>query len=127
MKSLRVLAAALFHRARMERDMAEELALHMEYRTADLERAGCTHAEAARRARLEFGAVEGYKERCREVRGLAWFDELRGNLRYTVRIVPGNLGVWRAESGHPRPNSLARPQIIASGAPAGRGGLKPAG
>jgi hypothetical protein len=29
MKSLRVLAAALFHRERMERDMAEELALHM--------------------------------------------------------------------------------------------------
>ena len=92
MKSLRVLAAALFRRARMERDMAEELALHMEYRAGDLERAGCTHAEAARRARLEFGAVEGYKERCREVRGLAWFDELRGNLRYTVRSLRASPG-----------------------------------
>jgi putative ABC transport system permease protein len=92
MKSLRVLAAAMFHRTRMERDMGEELALHMEYRAADLQHAGCSHAEATRRARLEFGAVEGYKERCREARGLAWFDELRGNLRYTARSLQASPG-----------------------------------
>lgn len=92
MKSLRLLAAGMFRRSRMERDMAEELAAHMDHRTDDLVRAGCTPAEAARRARLEFGAVEGYKESCREARGLAWFDELRGNLRYTVRSLRASPG-----------------------------------
>ena len=92
MKPLRLLASALFRRARMERDMAEELALHMEYRADDLVRSGCSPAEARRRARLEFGAMEGYKERCREVRGLAWFDELRGNLRYTIRSLRASPG-----------------------------------
>ena len=85
MKLLSLLAAGLFRRARMERDMADELAAHMAHRADDLMRSGCTPAEAARRARLEFGAVEGYKESCREARGLAWFDELRGNLRFTMR------------------------------------------
>src|ERR1035441_408512 len=92
MKSLRVMTAALFRRARMERDMAEELTLHVQYRTEDLIRAGSSAAEARRRARLEFGAMEGYKERCREARGLAWFDELRGNLRYTVRSLRASPG-----------------------------------
>ena len=92
MKALRMLAAGIFRRARMERDMAEELAAHMEHRTDDLMRAGCSPKEAARHARLEFGAVENYKESCREARGLAWFDELRGNLRFTVRSLRGSPG-----------------------------------
>jgi putative ABC transport system permease protein len=92
LKFLSLLAAGLFRRARMERDMADELAAHMAHRADDLIRAGCSQAEAARRARLEFGAVEGYKESCREARGLAWFDELRGNLRFTVRSLRASPG-----------------------------------
>jgi hypothetical protein len=92
MKSLRLLATGLFRRSRMERDMAEELASHMEHRIDDLMRGGSSQAEAARRARLEFGAVEGYKESCRETRGLAWFDELRGNVRFTFRSLRGSPG-----------------------------------
>ena len=53
MKSLRMLAAGLFRRSRMERDMAEELAAHMEHRTDDLVRSGCSPMEAARRARVD--------------------------------------------------------------------------
>ena len=92
MKALRLLAAGLFQRTRMERDMAEELAVHIEHRTDDLARSGCPRAEAARRARMEFGALENYKESCREARGLAWFDELRGNLRFTVRSLRASPG-----------------------------------
>jgi putative ABC transport system permease protein len=92
MKPLRLLAAGLFRRSRMERDMADELTAHMEHRADDLMRAGCSPAEAARRARLEFGAVEGYKDSCREARGLAWFDELRGNVRFTVRSLRASPG-----------------------------------
>ena len=92
MKALSLLAGGIFRRSRMERDMAEELAAHMEHRTDDLVRSGCSPMEAARRARLEFGGVENYKESCREARGLAWFDELRGNLRFTVRSLRGSPG-----------------------------------
>ncbi|HUB78669.1 MAG TPA: ABC transporter permease [Bryobacteraceae bacterium] len=92
MRFLSLLAAGLFRRARMEREMAEELAAHMAHRADDLMRAGYPPADAARRARLEFGAVEGYKESCREARGLAWFDELRGNLRFTARSLRASPG-----------------------------------
>jgi hypothetical protein len=67
--------------------MDEELRFHLESRAADLARSGVPPAEAARRARMEFGAVEGYKEGCREARGLRPFDELRGDLRYAFRVL----------------------------------------
>jgi putative ABC transport system permease protein len=92
MKSLSLLAGGIFRRSRMERDMADELAAHMEHRTDDLLRSGLPPTEAARRARVEFGGVENYKESCREARGLAWFDELRGNLRFTMRSLRGSPG-----------------------------------
>ncbi len=87
LKRLQLLWTALSRRATLEHDMADELRFHMETRAADLVRSGLSPAEAARRARLEFGAVEGYKEDCREARGLRPFDELSGDLRYAFRIL----------------------------------------
>ncbi len=81
-----------FKRARMEDDMAEELRFHVESRIEDLVRRGVPRAEATRRARVEFGGVEGYKERCREAAGFRLFDELRSDIRYalrSVRLSPG--------------------------------------
>ena len=76
---------ALSRRAALERDMDEELRAHLSQRAEDLVRSGLPPAEAARRARLEFGALEGYKESCREARGLRPFDDLHGDLRYAAR------------------------------------------
>ena len=86
-KRLRLLWRAVFGRTTLERDMHEELRFHLESRAADLARSGASPAEAARRAHIEFGAVEGYKESCREARGLRLFDELRGDLRYACRVL----------------------------------------
>ena len=58
-------------------DMEAEFRLHMELRAEDLVRSGVTPAEAARRARLEFGSAESFKDRGRDARGLRWFDSLR--------------------------------------------------
>jgi hypothetical protein len=58
-------------------DMDAEFRLHMELRAEDLVRSGLTPAEAARRARLEFGSTESFKDRGREARGLRLFDSLR--------------------------------------------------
>jgi putative ABC transport system permease protein len=87
LKRLRLLWRALSGRSTLERDMDDELRFHMESRATDLARSGVSPADATRRARIEFGAVEGYKEGCREARGLRLFDELRGDLRYAFRVL----------------------------------------
>ncbi len=92
MRSPRHLLAALFRRSHMESDLSEELRFHIQSRTEHFLRAGHSPEEAERLARIEFGAVESYKESCREASGLAWFDELRGNLRYTLRTLRMNPG-----------------------------------
>jgi len=74
------LAAGLFRRTRVEDDMAEEIRGHIDARARDLMRGGVDPAEARRQARLEFGAVERYKEEVREARGLRLADELRADL-----------------------------------------------
>ena len=82
---LRSTLAALVRRDRFEQEMAEELRFHMSAYSADLVRSGIPPEEAERRARLEFGAVESFREECRQARGLRAFDELRQDIRYAVR------------------------------------------
>jgi hypothetical protein len=75
----------VLRRQRMEAEMAEEMECHLTARTLDLISRGIAPAEASRQARLEFGAVEHYREECREARGWRWIDEFLGDIRYTVR------------------------------------------
>ena len=82
---LRSTLGALFRRDRFERDMADEMRFHVDAYADDLKRCGVSPAEAARRARIEFGAVESLKEECRQSRGLRLVDELRQDLRYAGR------------------------------------------
>jgi putative ABC transport system permease protein len=67
--------------------MDAEFRHHVELRTADLIAAGHSASGAARRARLEFGAPERYREEGRAARGLRRLDELRTDLLYAVRGV----------------------------------------
>ena len=83
----------LFRRSAVEQDLADELRAHLAERADALERSGLTHEQAERQARLEFGAVESYKERCREARGLRWPDELMQDLRYAMRTARKSPGV----------------------------------
>ena len=74
-------------RSRFERDMADEFRSHIAHRADDLERRGLTRDVAERAARLEFGSVEGFKERSREARGLHLIDELRADVVFALRNV----------------------------------------
>jgi hypothetical protein len=65
--------------------MAEELAFHLQARTDDLIRSGLSPAEALRRARLEFGGAEQYKEQLRETRHLGWIEDSLRDLAYACR------------------------------------------
>jgi len=84
--SLRSLVAALFHRSHMDGEMEEELRSHIEKRAEDLERAGLPGDEAARRARIEFGGLERFKEECRQERGGSWPEALWADVRYGLRM-----------------------------------------
>jgi hypothetical protein len=52
----------LFRRNTVEGELREELQTHIQNRAADLERSGVPWGEAERRARIEFGGQERFKE-----------------------------------------------------------------
>lgn len=80
------LRAATF-RTRLEREMDEELAFHLESRTRDLIRRGVAPEEAARQARIELGNATTQKENMRASLGLRLWDDLRADLRYATRML----------------------------------------
>ena len=71
--------------SRFERDMASEIAFHLEARAKDLVDQGHSPEAARRRATLEFGGIEGYKEDCREARGWTLLADLKTDLLYAFR------------------------------------------
>ena len=84
---LRSFARSLLHRDSLEDEMQSEVHFHMESRAADLEATGLSPAHAMRQARLEFGSVATHKDHMRRELGLRWFDELRGDLSYAMRML----------------------------------------
>jgi predicted permease len=81
-----------FFRARTRRQefedgMTEELSFHIEQYSEELVQSGLSPAEAARRARIEFGGRNSIEGGCREARGLQMFDELGRQLRYAYRML----------------------------------------
>jgi predicted permease len=77
----------LAHRRDFEDGMTEELSFHIEQYTEELTQSGLSPAEAARRARIEFGGRNSIERDCREARGLHMFDELGRQLRYAYRLL----------------------------------------
>lgn len=67
-----------------DRDILDEMDFHREARARDLERQGVPRAEAIRRARLEFGSADAYREECRAALGYRIWDELRADVRYAL-------------------------------------------
>src|ERR1035438_7295058 len=78
---------ALFHRREWESNLNDELQGHIDNRAADLIRRGLTPEEAERRARIELGSREAYKEQCREEHGLRWPDEIKQDMLYAARLL----------------------------------------
>ena len=86
----------LFRRERLDRDLSDEMQFHITQRSEELQRSGVTPEEAARRARVEFGGVEHYKEASRDVRRLSWLHDLAGDLRYGWRSLCNSPGFTAA-------------------------------
>jgi putative ABC transport system permease protein len=84
---LRSLAAKFLHRSRTENDLEEELRSHIRHRVDDLERSGLDREQAERRARIEFGSHERFKEECREALGGNFIDALIRDVRFSLRTL----------------------------------------
>src|SRR5262245_6649962 len=84
---IRSFLTGLLRRNRVEDDLADEVAFHLDARVQDLIRRGLSPDAARRQARLEFGSVERYKEDVRRARGLRLVDELRSDLLYGWRAL----------------------------------------
>jgi len=77
----------LVGRRRVERDLDEELRLHIELETNAYIDAGLPSAEAARRARAEFGGVEAIKDECRESRDTYGIEGVWLDVRHGLRVM----------------------------------------
>ncbi|HEY7058267.1 MAG TPA: ABC transporter permease, partial [Vicinamibacterales bacterium] len=75
------------HRSRFEKDMQDEMQLHVELYEADLRRSGISPEAARRQALAEFGSVESRKDECRQTLGLRLLGDLGADVRYAVRLL----------------------------------------
>jgi putative ABC transport system permease protein len=73
---LRSLWRGLARRSDVEAEMHEEFRFHLDARVDDLVRGGLSRADAVRRAGIEFGSFQRFKDEARASRGLRLFDEL---------------------------------------------------
>jgi len=81
--------------ARIQRDIDEELRLHLDMRIEELERMGMSPAEARRQAMRKFGDLEDATRYCAAVdqdlerrrRTTGWLSELRQDVLHTLRVL----------------------------------------
>src|SRR6202453_2579193 len=83
---------ALLGRARVEREMDEELRGFLDASAEDKRRAGMTQDEAARAARVEMGSANAVKHHIRSAGWETAAENLWQDLRYSVRMLAGSPG-----------------------------------
>jgi predicted permease len=81
------LGTRFLHRPRTDKEMEEEVQLHIQLRASELERRGMARADAEREARIEFGSQERFKMECREAMGGNFLDNLIQDVRFSLRAL----------------------------------------
>jgi predicted permease len=82
---LRLRLRSLFRRSRVEAELAAELRFHLDQLTEENITSGMSPDEARHAALRAFGGVPQIQERCREMRGNRWIEQLVQDLSYAVR------------------------------------------
>jgi predicted permease len=82
----------VFSRRRVERELADELAMHLELEAEKRMRDGGAPDDARRRAAIAFGAVESVKDEVRESWGIRFLETLGQDLKYGARSLRRNPG-----------------------------------
>jgi len=78
---------SLVRRRRVDAELDEEMAYHVERETEELIARGTTPAEARRAARRAMDGLTLRKEECRDARGLNPIDNTLGDIRYGLRVL----------------------------------------
>ena len=79
---------ALVHRDSLDRDVDDEMRLHIEMEANELARTHAVSAdEARRRAAIAFGGVDRFAEEHRDARGVRWLEEIAYDVRYAARAL----------------------------------------
>ena len=93
LRALLLRLAGIFGAARRDREIAAELESHLQLHIDDNLRAGMTPAEARRhRGSSSWAASRRPTERYRDRRGLPFFDTLRQDVVYALRVLRRNPG-----------------------------------
>ena len=78
---------SLFRRAQADQELEDELREHLERKTGEYAAQGMSPEEARRQARLHLGGIEQTKEKCRDARGVNWFQDFVQDLRFGLRML----------------------------------------
>src|SRR5437762_1430386 len=76
---------SLFRRNDVERDLSDEMADHLECKTAAYIAQGMSPGQARTTAERDLCDLEQRKEECRDARGVIWIEDFIHDLRYGLR------------------------------------------
>ncbi|HEV2861397.1 MAG TPA: ABC transporter permease [Pyrinomonadaceae bacterium] len=85
-------SAGLLRRAERERELAEELEVHLQMQVEDNLRAGMSPREARRRALVKLGGLTQAREECRRRSGFPMLEDLWQDVRYGLRTLARRKG-----------------------------------
>jgi predicted permease len=89
---LRNLGMKVFSRHQIADEMEEELRAHIALRADDLMRGGLSREDAERRARIEFGSRERYREESHAELGGRFLEILVQDVRFALRVLGKSRG-----------------------------------
>ncbi len=85
LRDLTLRARALFRPRRVEQELQDELAFHIERETKKLIDDGLAPVQARQRAQARFGSPTLTADECRDERGTAFIDNTIADIRYALR------------------------------------------
>src|SRR5258708_34207203 len=81
------LIRSLFRRSRVERELHDELQLHLDHLIEEGVASGLSPREARNAALRTMGGGEQQKEEMRDMRGVRWFTDFVDHVRYALRTL----------------------------------------
>jgi len=86
-RDFRLRLRAVLSPRKVERELDDELAFHIECETRKLMAGGLSDTEARWRARVRFGPVPLAADRCRDERGISFFETLARDVSFALRTL----------------------------------------